>query len=101
MSENFTQEEIRKWTEVIFNPDEEFIQDLAHNHGKYKNLFINKIAEYLYADMRRARVLITAPFTFNKVFSRLPKEEKKIWYTYAESIPEKLRSLKLFIMPVE
>jgi len=99
MIHNFTHKEIRKWTDVIYNPDEELIQDLAHNHEKYKSLFINKIAEYLYADMRRARVLITAPFTFNKIFSRLPEEEKKVWYSYAESIPEKLRSLNLFIRP--
>jgi serine phosphatase RsbU (regulator of sigma subunit) len=99
MVRNFTKKEILKWTEVIYNPDKEFHKDLSQNPEKYKNLFINKIAEYLYADMRRARVLITAPFTFNKVFSRLPEKEKKVWYNYAESIPEKLRSLNLFIRP--
>ena len=99
MVRNSTKKEILKWTEIIYNPDKEFIQDLSHNPEKYKKLFINKIAEYLYADMRRARMLITAPFTFNKDFSRLPEKEKKVWYSYAESIPEKLKSLNLFIRP--
>jgi len=99
MVRNFAKKEILKWAEIIYNPDKEFTKDLSHNPEKYKDLFINKIAEYLYADMRRARVLITAPFTFNKVFSRLPEKEKKVWYNYAESIPEKLRSLNLFIRP--
>ena len=73
MYRNSTREEIHKWVGIIYNPDKEFIKDLSQNPEKYKNLFRNKIAEYLYADMRRARVLITAPFTFNKVFIRLPE----------------------------
>ena len=83
MVRNSVQKEILKWTGVIYKPDKEFIKDISQNPIKYKKLFIDQIAESLYADMRRARVLITAPFTFNKVFSRLPEEEKKVWYNYA------------------
>jgi serine phosphatase RsbU (regulator of sigma subunit) len=88
-----------KWTDVIYNHDQVFVQEITNNQAKYRDLFTCRIAEFLYADMRRARVLITAPFAFNKVFSRLPEEEKKVWYSYAESIPEKLRLLNLFIRP--
>jgi serine phosphatase RsbU (regulator of sigma subunit) len=49
--------------------------------------------------MRRARMLITSPFTFNKEFNRLPEKEKRIWYDYASEIPVKLKSLNLFIRP--
>jgi serine phosphatase RsbU (regulator of sigma subunit) len=99
MVRNSKSVDISKWTDVIFEADKELIQKNSEDPTDYKKKFVVPIAENLYADMRRARVLITAPFTFNKVFSRLPEEEKKIWYNYAESIPEKLRSLNLYIRP--
>jgi len=99
MVRNNQPEEIHKWTGLIFDPDKELVEKISQNSVGYKKIFIEEIAQYLYADMRRARVLITAPFTFNKEFNRLPEEEKKIWYRYAESIPEKLHSLNLFIRP--
>lgn len=99
MTGKFTQNEILKWTRVILNPDNELIKDISLNWIKFRKIFIDKIAGNLYEDMRRARVLITTPFTFNKVFSRLTNDEKKIWYDYASEIPEKLRSLNLFIRP--
>jgi serine phosphatase RsbU (regulator of sigma subunit) len=95
----FKLEEIRKWTEVIFEPDHELLQDISQNPIKYKKIFTDQIAESLYEDMRRARMLITSPFTFNKEFTLLTKAEKKVWYDYASEIPVKLKSLNLFIRP--
>jgi serine phosphatase RsbU (regulator of sigma subunit) len=91
--------DISEWTEVIFEADKELFQNSFENRNDFRRVFIDQTAENLYADMRRARVLITAPFTFNKVFIRLPEEEKKIWYNYAESIPDKLKLLNLYIRP--
>ena len=101
MSADLAQKEILKWTGIIYHPERELIRDISNNWTRYRKIFINRIAGYLYEDMRRARVLITAPFTFNKVFSRLTKEEKAIWYEYASEIPDKLKSLNLFIRPWE
>ena len=57
---------------------------------------MDQIAEYLYEDMRRARMLITSPFTFNKEFNRLPEKEKRVWYDYASEIPVKAKITKSF-----
>jgi len=99
MPAHSTQNEILKWTGIIYDPENELIKDISLSWNKYRKIFIDKIAGYLYEDMRRARVLITAPFTFNKVFDRLTRDEKAIWHEYASAIPEKLKSLHLFIRP--
>ncbi|TAL69270.1 MAG: hypothetical protein EPN88_06785, partial [Bacteroidetes bacterium] len=99
MPRNFTEKEILMWSEILYKPDHELIRDISENRIKYREIFIERIAMYLYEDMRRARMLITAPFSFNKDFSKLTKDEKKVWYDYASGIPEKLKSLNLFIRP--
>ncbi len=97
MTREFTEKDILKWTEVILDPDGELVHDISLNWTSYKKILIDNIAEYLYEDMWRARGLITAPFTFNKIFRRLPRDEKAVWFDYAAEIPEKLKSLNLFI----
>lgn len=99
MPGNFTQKEILKWTEVIYNPDSKLIEDISLNWKKYEEIFIAKIAENLYEDLRRIRLLITSPFSFDKEFRRLAEDEKGVWYEYASKIPVKLKSLNLFIRP--
>jgi len=99
MSGNVTKKEILKWSEVIYDPEHEFIQDISLNWIMYKKIFIDKIARNLYEDMRRARMLITIPFTFNKDFGKLTKDEKIVWYDYASEIPKKLKLLNIFIRP--
>lgn len=99
MAISLTKEEIIKWTGVILDPDNELIQDITENPARYKNIFIDQLAGFLYEDIRRARMLITSPFTFNKEFLLLSKSEKAVWYDYASEIPEKLKSLNLFIRP--
>jgi len=99
MSGNVTKKEILKWSEVIYDPEHEFIQDISLNWIMYKKIFIDKIARNLYEDMRRARMLITIPFTFNKDFGKLTKDEKIVLYDYASEIPKKLKLLNIFIRP--
>ena len=99
MVRNIVQEEILKWTGIIFNPDRELLQDISQNPDKYKKIYVDQIAKSLYEDMRRARMLITTPFTFNNEFEGLSEEEKTVWFEYASEIPAKLKSLNLFIRP--
>lgn len=93
----YTKKEILKWIDIVYNPSPGFIKDLSENWKEFGDLFIDRIARNLYEDIRRARMLITAPFTFNNDFSSLSAEEKMIWYDYASCIPEKLKALNLFI----
>jgi hypothetical protein len=99
MTTGYTKNEIFKWMEVLYNPDPDLRSDLYENQSKYLALFIEKIAEYLYEDMKRARTLITSPFSFSNEFETLKDYEKAVWYKYASGIPEKLKSLNLFIRP--
>jgi hypothetical protein len=99
MTRQATQKEILNWTGIIFNPDNEVINDISLNWPKHRKIFIHKIAGYLYEDMRRAGLFTDAPFPFNKAFSRLTYAEKKFWLDYASEIPGKLRAINLFIRP--
>jgi serine phosphatase RsbU (regulator of sigma subunit) len=89
--------EIKEWSEVVFSPDGQFIQDISSNWIEYKKVFIDHIAESLYEDLRRERDLFISPFALDKEFRKLNEEEKSPWYEYATEIPGKLRSLNLFI----
>jgi hypothetical protein len=99
MTRNLAKKEILNWTRIIYKPDKELIKEISLNPARYKKLFIDQIAESLYEDMRRARQLITSPFTINKEFSNLTKDEKSVWINYASEIPGKLKALNLFIHP--
>ncbi len=46
-------------------------------------------------------ILISPPGTLKIEFKKLAKDEKSFWYDYAAEIPEKLRSLDLFIHPFD
>jgi len=101
MERRVTDNEITRWLEIIFPPDRDnkVIRRIFSDPDKFRMIFTDAIAESLYEDMRRSRSLITAPFTINKSFSQLPPEEQEIWYAYTAGIPEKLKSLNLFIRP--
>jgi serine phosphatase RsbU (regulator of sigma subunit) len=99
MDENHAKKEILKWTEVIYRSEVELIHEISSDWINYRKIFIDQVAEYLYEDIRRARMLITSPFTFNNEFRNLTIDEKEVWYNYASQIPEKLKTLNLFIRP--
>jgi serine phosphatase RsbU (regulator of sigma subunit) len=97
MPGNFTKEDILKWTEIFYNPDSELIHDISSNWINYKKVFINQIAEYLYYDLQRIKDLFSYPVIFKNDFRNLSEEERSVWINYATEIPEKLKSLNLFI----
>ena len=102
MDGQITNNEMTKWLEIIYHKDKDNskVLEAFSDLNEFKKIFIGTIASFLYEDMRRSRILITAPFTVNKDFSQLSYEEQKVWHDYAAGIPEKLKSLNLFIRPV-
>ncbi len=99
MAGEIRKENVLLWKDIIYEADKELISRIESNWKKYKKIFIDKVAEYLYEDMRRSRILITAPFTVNKDFSQLSFDEQRKWYGYASEIPVKFKALKLYIRP--
>jgi serine phosphatase RsbU (regulator of sigma subunit) len=84
-----------------YNTDNKLIQDIFSDKKKYKRLFINPIAESLYNDIKASGSPIPFSDIFNKGFKNLTKAEKSFWYDYAAKIPDKFRTLNLFIRPYE
>lgn len=99
MEKKFTKKEILKWAEVFYDPDRELIKDLSLNWAKYKIIFLDKIARYLYDHMTRTKILPGSPLPFSKDFSKLTRDETMAWFNYASEIPVKLKLLNLFIRP--
>ena len=101
MERHATDNEINRWREIIFpaDRDNKVIFTTFSDPYKFRMIFIDAIAESLYEDIHRSRSLITTPFTVNKGFSQLPPDEQELWYAYTAGIPEKLKSLNLFIRP--
>ncbi len=80
--------------------DREFMsnRELISDTGEFKNQFTEPVAENLHEDIlkifsSKKNLLRTGNF------KKLPASEKKFWYTYAMSIPEKYKNLNLFIRP--
>ncbi|MCX6328608.1 MAG: hypothetical protein NTZ85_03700, partial [Bacteroidia bacterium] len=92
-------DEIKIWSEVIYNPDNKLIQDISSDWISYRKIFIDKLAELFYKDIQRTKHLYISPFSFKKDLDKLSEEEKSVWYDYVLEIPKKLRSLNLFIRP--
>jgi hypothetical protein len=92
-------DEIKIWSEVIYNPDNKLIQDISSDWISYRKIFMDKLAELFYKDIQRTRHLYISSFSFKKDFYKLSEEEKSVWYDYVLEIPIKLRSLNFFIRP--
>jgi serine phosphatase RsbU (regulator of sigma subunit) len=99
MISGIKKEHVLRWADIIYNPDSLLIRKISTSWKEYKKVFIDSVAEYLYEDMRRSRILITAPFMISQDYSMLTDDDKKIWRNYAAGIPYKLKSLNLFIRP--
>ena len=99
MEGEITKEHVLQWGDIMYNADNEIISQVNSKWKKFKKIFIDKLAGNLYEDMRRSRILITAPFTVNKDFSQLSFDEQQKWYGYAADIPVKFKALNLYIRP--
>jgi serine phosphatase RsbU (regulator of sigma subunit) len=75
--------------------------DLLSDSGKYKKFFIIPIAENLYYNIKKSGTKAHYSDNINEDFKNLSKAEKSFWYEYASRIPEKLKTLDLFLRPFE
>jgi serine phosphatase RsbU (regulator of sigma subunit) len=62
---------------------------------------ITDAAELIYEKLREQRSFISSPVRLDKPFFDLSGEEKEFWFSFASSIPDKLRSLELYIRPFD
>jgi serine phosphatase RsbU (regulator of sigma subunit) len=84
-----------------YNSNNQLNPDLLSNSGKYKEFIIYPIAEYLYFNIRGSGLGVQDPVNIKENFKNLSKAEKSFWYDYASQIPDKLKTLDLFIQPFE
>jgi serine phosphatase RsbU (regulator of sigma subunit) len=75
--------------------------DLFSDSGKFKKFFIIPIAENLYYSIKKSGTKAHYSDNINEDFKNLSKAEKSFWYEYASRIPEKLKTLDLFLRPFE
>jgi serine phosphatase RsbU (regulator of sigma subunit) len=89
------------WSKIIYNTDNQSIQDIHPDRNWYKKFFINRIAEGLYNDIGQINDPVRPSDDHYQEFKDLSKTEKSFWYDYAGEIPNKLIALNLFIRPFE
>ena len=89
------------WSDIIYNADNQLIQDKSPDRNKHKKFFTNQIAEGLYIDIQKVINPLIYSDTLNKEFKNLTKTEKSFWHDYAGEIPDKFRTLNLFIRQFE
>jgi len=84
-----------------YTADNKLIKDLFPDKDDFKNRFINPVAEYLFTDMQIYSFSDDSTAIKVKNFSNLAETEKSFWFDTAAAIPEKLRTLNLFIRPFD
>ena len=84
-----------------FNTVNQLIQDIFPDKKGYKKLFINPVAENLYLDFRKSDFAIQFSETFSKDFRNLTKAEQSFWYDIAAEIPDKFKTINLYIRHFE
>ncbi len=86
------------WSKIIYRDRDQLYDKAGLPEESPKQLSVN-IAAGLYEDITVNIGLSLAEGIFFPSFSDLPKEDKEIWYIYADGIPMKLATLNLFIRP--
>src|SRR5450759_3736613 len=84
-----------------FNTVNQLIQDIFPDKKGYKKLFINPVAENLYLDFRKSDFAIQFSETFSKDFRNLTKAEQSFWYDIAAELPDKFKTINLYIRHFE
>jgi serine phosphatase RsbU (regulator of sigma subunit) len=81
------------------NSDNQFINDIFPDKEEYSKDFVYPLAENLYHNFRKQGSRSIVPESFNNAFHNLTKVEKSFWYGYASELPDKFRTLNLFLRP--
>lgn len=84
-----------------YNPNKKLSETLFSDIGKYKELFIYPIAENLFRTLGKSDPDLSFTENISGNFKDLSESEKSFWYEYASQIPDKLKSVDLFIQPFE
>jgi serine phosphatase RsbU (regulator of sigma subunit) len=86
-------------SESTHNANNQLIQDIFSNIEKDRKLIINPLAETLYNAIKKSGSLFQYSENIIGDFKNLTKSEKSSWYNYTSQIPDKLKTLNLFIKP--
>jgi serine phosphatase RsbU (regulator of sigma subunit) len=87
------------WKEIIYKPDNNSVAEILSDRYDYYMGFTFPVAEGLYNDFIVAGVAGQDPKYQERKFDILPDTEKSFWLDFADEIPVKFLSLKLFIRP--
>jgi serine phosphatase RsbU (regulator of sigma subunit) len=79
------------------NIDDRDVQDLFPDKKDFRNHFAKPVAENLFQNIRKK--FPSENLFIAGEFKNLPVSQKKFWYSYAAGIPEKYKTLNLFIHP--
>jgi serine phosphatase RsbU (regulator of sigma subunit) len=77
------------------------LQDVSSEMGKYAKFLIYPIAESLYINVKKSGLLFQYSENISEEFKNLTEAEKSFWYEYVAAIPDKFKTLDLFIRPFE
>jgi hypothetical protein len=88
-------------SESAHNSNNQLIQDIFYDIKKYRKFFINPLAETLYNAIKKSGSLFQHSENIIGDFKNLTKSERSFWYNYTSQIPDKLKTLNLFIKPFE
>jgi serine phosphatase RsbU (regulator of sigma subunit) len=80
-----------------YNSDNQLIQDILPDKKDYIKLFVNPLAESFYQDFRKSDYAMQFSENFDKEFKNLTIYEQSFWIDLAAEIPDKFRTLNLFI----
>jgi len=75
------------------------LQEVSSDRGKYKKILINPFSESLYYNVKKSGLLSKYSDNISKEFKNLTEAEKSFWYEYVGGIPDKFKTLDLFIRP--
>jgi serine phosphatase RsbU (regulator of sigma subunit) len=87
------------WSEVIYEPYRKLCQDILERSSQDINSIIDHLAELFYSDIRRSNYLLISPFPVDSQYCDLTEDEKSFWRVYITRIPEKLKTLNLYLRP--
>jgi serine phosphatase RsbU (regulator of sigma subunit) len=76
-------------------------QALLSDRRKFKKFFVYPIAENLFSSIKKSDFIDQSSDNINENFKKLSETEKSFWYDYASQIPDKLKTLDLFVHPFE
>lgn len=97
MQPGFRIRNFHEWAEIIYDPDRDFMNKILGQRRGLRKMLIEKVAESLYEDLRKAGLIDEAPG--GKTFEGLDSEAKTRWYEYASRISAKIKSLGLMLRP--